>query len=168
MTTVEQDEEELDLQINQVRTLLSQNKTLSEYFSAELDWLKRREKQWNDASYRVGLLGVTSAGKSTLVNALLDEKLLPDAVRPSSNSLVVCKWGEQAEGIVYFSDAAKKPRIIRGSAIPRNLKLYADEASNPKNRERVEEIWIQSPKFKLGKGISLIDTPGLEDRKSVV
>lgn len=162
MTTVEQDEEELDLQINQVRTLLSQNKTLSEYFSAELDWLKRREKQWNDASYRVGLLGVTSAGKSTLVNALLDEKLLPDAVRPSSNSLVVCKWGEQAEGIVYFSDAAKKPRIIRGSAIPRNLKLYADEASNPKNRERVEEIWIQSPKFKLGKGISLIDTPGLD------
>jgi GTPase SAR1 family protein len=162
MTTVEQDKEELDLQIKQVRTLLSQSKTLSEYFSAELDWLNRREKQWKDASFRIGLLGVTSAGKSTLVNALLDEKLLPDAVRPSSNSLVVCKWGEQAEGIVYFSDPAKKLRVICGSAIPKNLKLYADEASNPKNREGVEEIWLQSPKFRLGKGVALIDTPGLD------
>lgn len=132
------------------------------HFQSDLDWLKKRRLQWKNSKFRVGLMGVTSSGKSTLVNALLDERLLPQAVRPSSNCLVVCEWGEQAEGIVHFLDSLRRPELTRGKALRRVLRRYADETTNPGNIEGVREIELRSPAFLLDRGVSIVDTPGLD------
>lgn len=153
---------ELNQLVQQIRALLSQDRNVAAYFHGERDWLERREAQWKNDAFRIGLIGITSSGKSTLVNALLGEKLLPEAVRPSSNSLVICEWGEQAEAIVHFKQAGKSPHLILGHAIATELLRYADEAFNPGNREGVEEIQVRSPGFRLGRNVVLIDTPGLD------
>lgn len=153
---------ELNEQVEQIRALLSRDSKLADYFRGELEWLGQREAQWKNDAFRIGLIGITSSGKSTLVNALLGEKLLPEAVRPSSNSLVICEWGERAEAIVYFKAAGKKPHLIPGKAMKNGLRRYADEESNPGNREGVEEIRVRSPHFGLGRGVVLVDTPGLD------
>lgn len=153
---------ELNECVQQIRALLSRDSKLADYFRCELEWLGRREAQWKNDAFRIGLIGITSSGKSTLVNALLGEKLLPDAVRPSSNSLVICEWGERAEAIVHFKAAGKKPHLIPGKAMKDGLRRYADEESNPGNREGVEEIRVRSPRFGLGRGVVLVDTPGLD------
>lgn len=146
----------------QIRALMTQNDQLAGYFQSELEWLNRRAKLWQKDAFRVGLVGVTSSGKSTLVNALLEARLLPDAVRPSSNCLVVCEWGEMTEGVVFFKDPACKPRLLRGDGIHSGLARFADEKTNPGNQEGVEEIRVRSPRFRFGPGVSLIDTPGLD------
>lgn len=153
---------ELQELLQKIRTLFTPNKELAEYFGIEIDWIDRRAKLWKNDSFRVGLIGVTSSGKSTLVNALLEARILPDAVRPSSNCLVVCEWGEATEGLVQFKDPNRKPRLLRGNGIHASLASYADEKTNPHNAEGVEEIRVRSPRFRLGPGVALIDTPGLD------
>lgn len=148
--------------LREAQALLGSHPELKTYFRSELEWLETRRAQWQRNSFRVGLMGVTSAGKSTLVNALLSTPLLPQAVRPSSNSLVLCEWGEKEQGIVHFSDARRKPKVVQGADIRKELSWYADERTNPNNREGVQEIELRSPRFLLGRDVSLIDTPGLD------
>lgn len=148
--------------IKQAQEILGGDGEMQKQFQPELEWLGERQKQWQYHGFRVGLMGVTSSGKSTLVNALLNAKLLPQAVRPSSNCLVVCEWGEYAEGTIHFRDPARMPVVEKGKAISKMLKKFADEATNPQNHEGVKEIRLQSPAFLLGRGISLVDTPGLD------
>ena len=42
---------------------------------------------------KIGIIGVTGSGKSTMINSLLGEKLLPSKVKPSSGQLVSCCIG---------------------------------------------------------------------------
>ncbi len=158
---IDQKNTELDA-IKNIRSQMSGTQKLAQYFSPEIAWLNQREKQWLSSPFRIGLIGITSSGKSTLVNALLGEKILPEAVRPSSNNLVVCEWGQAVEAVVYFHSRTKKPHIIPIQEIAGSLKSYADEESNRGNIKGVEEIRIRSPRFRLGHGIVLIDTPGLD------
>ncbi|MBN3787224.1 dynamin family protein [Burkholderia sp. Ac-20353] len=153
---------ELGKLIEQIRAIISADDSVGEYFQSEHDWLNRQEQRWQNATFRIGLMGVTSSGKSTLVNALLGTELLPRAVRPSSNSLVVCGWGERLECMVHFLDPARKPKVLIGSGIAKRLKFYADEETNPGNREGVEEILLRSPDFRFRRDVVLIDTPGLD------
>jgi hypothetical protein len=148
--------------IEQVQDILGSDSELQAHFRSDLEWMAKRKEQWQFHGFRVGLMGVTSSGKSTLVNALLDARLLPQAVRPSSNCLIVCEWGEHAEGAIHFHDSARRPVVVQGKAISKVLKEFADEATNPGNREGVKEIRLQSPAFPLGRGVSLVDTPGLD------
>ena len=66
---------------------------LAENLSQSIDRLKRHTRVWRSSAWRVGVVGITSAGKSTLLNALLTEPLLPTGVKPSSNALVLCRGG---------------------------------------------------------------------------
>jgi GTPase SAR1 family protein len=65
----------------------------AEYFSADLEWLEQRLALWRGRSWRVGVIGITSSGKSTLLNALLGGQYLPARVGPSTNCLVLCSKG---------------------------------------------------------------------------
>ena len=153
---------ELGKLIDQIRTIISSDDSIGNYFDDEHRWLNDRERIWRNDVFRIGLMGVTSSGKSTLVNALLGAELLPRAVRPSSNSLVVCEWGEQLECTIHFDAPGVKPKLLTGSTIARRLKFYADEETNPGNREGVAEIRLRSPDFRFRRGVALVDTPGLD------
>ncbi|MBN3769693.1 dynamin family protein [Burkholderia sp. Se-20378] len=153
---------ELGKVIDQIRTIISSDDSVGNYFDDEHRWLNDRERIWRNDVFRIGLLGVTSSGKSTLVNALLGAELLPRAVRPSSNSLVVCEWGEQLECTIHFDAPGVKPKLLTGGTITKRLKFYADEETNPGNREGVAEIRLRSPDFRFRRGVALIDTPGLD------
>lgn len=162
MSTTPGKSQELEL-LDHIRKRLSASQTARTHFEKDLRWLDLREQNWLHRPFQIGLIGITSSGKSTLVNALLGEKLLPEKVRPSSNTLVVCEQGATLEAVVDFKDKRKQAEVLVGEEkIADRLKRYGDEASNPKNQEGVEEIRIRSPRFKLDAGTVLIDTPGLD------
>jgi len=137
---------------------LSASPTLREHFKGDIEDLKRRWRQWESADVRVGLIGITSSGKSTLLNAMFSERLLPAGVPPSSNVLVVCRRGARQQAVFHYEDGHREEIVTE---IAGRLAASVDERRNASNAQGLREVELYSPGFMLPEGISLVDTPGL-------
>lgn len=132
-----------------------------QFCSNELNWIDKRKEDWRADRIRVGVVGVTSSGKSTLINAILGADILSSAVAPSSGQLVCCSYGDTPKIVVHFDDGHYK--IFEGDDYNTNtLAQYSDERFNPKNQKNVLSIELTSPMFDLGKDVLLVDSPGLD------
>ena len=141
------------------------NKALAAFFNKSLNDLESLHEMVGNHDTRIAIIGITSSGKSTLMNAVLGAPMLPTRVGPSSSKQVLCGWDKVAEGeIVFSADAEKEPRRIRGNAdkIRSVLEKYGDEKFNPHNREQVDEIRVHAPGFRFNRDLVIIDTPGLD------
>lgn len=139
---------------------LSTNNQLAKYFKSYLIHVNERLQRWDNPTIRIGLVGVTSSGKSTLLNALLGDNMLPTAVRPSSGSIIICSKGAITKATVVFEGG--KTEEYEEDRVREALKKYGDEASNPENQFQVREIHLQSKYFILPEGMEIIDSPGLD------
>lgn len=147
--------------IDDIKSVLEKNDYIKKRYEHDLNWLNEREKQIDNNTIRVAIMGITSSGKSTLVNAIIGESLLPIAIKPSSSIIITCSKSDKRQAIVYFRD--KEPLIIEGTHLNSDtIKIYADEGENPDNKLNVSQIDISSPKFLLGDNIHIIDSPGLD------
>lgn len=147
--------------IDKLVRILSGDEEISKYFKDKIHWANARKNNWNNDKIRVGVIGVTSSGKSTLINALLGSDILSSAVAPSSGQLVCCSYGTEYLAKVSFTD--KNDVVLKGTEFSvQSLMEFSDERRNPKNEKHVQNIEIQSPKFDLPKDILLIDSPGLD------
>lgn len=152
---------EIQLAEESIRLLRQEEITRNRY-ATNINWLQERIEMWQASSIRVGVIGVTSSGKSTLINALLAEELLPTAVRPSSSRLVTCQKGMIKQANIYFEDSREMHRITGKKVNSKALTKYGDEAFNPNNEKKVKQIEIITPQFALDEEIMLIDSPGLD------
>lgn len=151
---------ELNLAKEIVKILTASEKRRLRY-RGDIAWLDTWIKLWESDRIRVGVIGVTSSGKSTLINALLGDKLLSVAVRPSSSQLVSCSYGKECGATVYFLDGEK--RVFRNSPLlDKIVKKYSDERENQNNKERVAQLELSAPNFDLGEDVLLVDSPGLD------
>lgn len=147
--------------IKKVIEILNENMMSRDRYASELENFKNREIRAKLNKYRLGVIGVTSSGKSTMINSLLGESLLPVAARPSSSQLVSCFRSSNRCSTVYFEDGREK--IFSGKDLNQELiKKYGDEDANAKNKERVKQIELTSPDFAFGDEIILVDSPGLD------
>jgi len=136
------------------------NTKVASYYEDEIDWVLERRELWQNSKQRVAFIGITSCGKSTLMNTILSRQTLPKRVRPSSNSLVICKWGEKFKCTIHFDDGTYEEYLDED--VDRYLRIYADEETNPDNEKGVKEIELFSPDFKFDKNTEVVDTPGLD------
>lgn len=141
-----------------IKFLKSQEK-YKPFFNAIIKLLNKRLSIWKSNKITIGLIGVTSTGKSTLINALFGEKLLPATVSPTTNVNVICEKGDVLKATIIKKDDKK---IVIKENIFESLEKHADENQNQGNMQLVEEIHLQSPKFELTDKIQLWDTPGLD------
>ena len=146
--------------INRALALLGPDAEAQALFATEISWLKERLAIWERQEWRVALIGITSSGKSTLVNALLSDKLLPAKVRPTSNSLVVCRQGSPARAVIHYHEGHSE--TVNEASIGATLNRLTDERTNPDNCLGVREIELFWPHFRMGEGVALVDTPGLD------
>jgi len=151
---------ELDI-ITKVIHTLSSNAKCKERYASELENFRNRKIQAESNKYRLGVIGVTSSGKSTMINSLLGETLLPVGARPSSSQLVSCFHSKSRSATVYFLD--NNTKVYSGNSLNQKLlEKYGDEGVNTKNREKVKQIELTTPKFPFDDNIILIDSPGLD------
>lgn len=100
------------------------------------------------------VVGQVKRGKSTLVNALLNEDLMPTGALPVTGLVTALRYGQKRSIQVQFRD---------GYAIviaPDQLADYVSESGNPKNSRAVERVEITWPAPAL-RGLVLFDTPGI-------
>lgn len=147
--------------IEQIKQVLEKNDYIKKRYAHDLNWLNEKKKQIDKNTIRIAIMGITSSGKSTLVNTIIGESLLPIAIKPSSSIIITCSKGDKRQAVIYFRD--KEPLIIEGEDLNSNtIKMYADESENPDNILNVSQIDISSPSFLLGDNIHIIDSPGLD------
>lgn len=113
-----------------------------------------KEKIQNNV-FNLVVLGQFKRGKTTLINALLGEEILPTAIVPLTSIATILKYGEIQDIKVYFNDG----RVI--AIEPESLPLYVTEKGNPKNEKNVQEVIVTYPSPYLKDGVRLIDTPGV-------
>lgn len=113
-----------------------------------------RENLRNDKFHLV-VLGQFKRGKTTFINALLGENILPTAVVPLTSIVTLLEYGSSVRVEVSFLDG-------RNVTVPLSeLDQYVTEEGNPQNSKQVRHVRISYPSQYLQDGVLLIDTPGV-------
>ena len=116
-----------------------------------------------EGRFHLAVLGQFKRGKSTLLNALLGEKILPTAVVPLTAIPTFIRSGEECVARVYFQER-DDPQEVRAEAPDRLrdfLTNYVTETGNPNNELGVSQVEVFHPAPLLERGVVLIDTPGI-------
>ena len=120
--------------------------------SADVLSLKRRV---DEGRFFVACVGQFKRGKSTLINALVGDDILPIGVIPVTAVVTVVRFGE-----------ARRARVKTRAAdwidvAPEQLATYVAEEQNPDNTKQVVAVEAYVPSELLATGMCLVDTPGL-------
>jgi Dynamin family len=109
----------------------------------------------SEGRFYVACIGQFKRGKSTLINALIGEPVLPVGFVPVTAVPTVIRFGERPKARVQARDGS-----WREIAVP-DLKEYVSEEHNPENTKAVAGVEVFMPSSLLAGGMSLVDTPGL-------
>jgi tetratricopeptide (TPR) repeat protein/signal recognition particle receptor subunit beta len=105
--------------------------------------------------FHLAVVGEFSTGKSTFINAVLGDKILPSAVRPTTAAVNRISYAEDAGATVRFRDGTEQEIPLDGIAD------YITEKKNPGNQKEVVGVDIRHPTSLLASGFTILDTPGL-------
>jgi len=112
--------------------------------------------------FHLAVLGQFKRSKSTFLNALLGEKLLPSAVVPLTSVPTFISWApERTIKVVYAGGGTEMFSAADGEQAGKILAAYVTEEKNPLNHLGVESVEVGHPSSLLHNGVVLIDTPGI-------
>lgn len=113
--------------------------------------------------FQLAVLGQFKRGKSSLINALLGEKLLPTSVVPLTAIPTFLKAGTQRRAKIFFKNNQPVQEFLSPEVdeLREYLERFISEELNPKNHLGVELVEIEHPASILTSGLVLIDTPGI-------
>jgi len=132
-----------------------------EFFPQEDRILELRERLIEER-FHLAVLGQFKRGKSTLLNALLGEPILPTAVVPLTAIPTFLHFGEKRSVRIAFEDGREQEcKGCPYDALLDLLEQHVTEEANPENRLEVVEVDVEHPAPLLRKGLVLIDTPGI-------
>lgn len=103
----------------------------------------------------VAVLGQFKAGKSSLLNALVGEPLLPTGVIPVTSVVTRLSPGPRKRTHVTYLNGATE------EVPPDTLDAYVSEKANPNNVKQVARVDVEVPGLAEWAGLRLVDTPGL-------
>jgi tRNA U34 5-carboxymethylaminomethyl modifying GTPase MnmE/TrmE len=136
---------------------------LGEDYSSCCDELKNLKQRLAEGRFHLAVLGQFKRGKSTLLNALLGDDLLPTDILPVTAIPTFISFGSELSVRVYFTNQEQPIPFTPADGKPLSdfLQDYVTEAGNPHNERQVEKVEISHPSELLQQGVVLIDTPGI-------
>jgi len=110
----------------------------------------------------IAVIGQFKRGKTTLINTILGEKLLPVGIVPITAAITRIEYAEPKEtcdtpsmATVYFTNGLSQQVPIA------DLNKYISEQENRDNERGVAEVELQTNADFLKDGLTLVDTPGV-------
>lgn len=105
--------------------------------------------------FEIALFGRVSSGKSSLLNYLLQQDLLPVGVNPITAVPTRMMYGKKPRLTVEFADRSVKQLDID------QLAEFVTEQQNPANVKHAVRVFVELPSPRLKQGLVFVDTPGL-------
>ncbi len=113
--------------------------------------------------FHLAILGQFKRGKSTFLNALLGDAVLPSSVIPLTAVPTLITYNQEKTVRVKYING-KDDGVFTSddtTLIRKFVEAYVSEESNPKNKLQVLQVELTWPAEILAKGVVLIDTPGV-------
>ena len=137
---------------------------------AEIEDLNIASKNLRQGVFRLLVLGDMKRGKSTFVNALIGENLLPSDVNPCTAVLTVLRYGPLKKVTIYFKNN-KRPEQLGFQEFKQQYTIDPDEAKRLEQEKKqafpdVDYAVVEYPLPLLEKGIEIVDSPGLNDTEA--
>jgi GTP-binding protein EngB required for normal cell division/predicted nuclease with TOPRIM domain len=116
-------------------------------------------------SFKVLVLGQFNRGKSTFINALLAEKVLPTYATPTTAVINEVKYGKEKYAVLHPRRARGQrgpvqPKRIPISELEKYVVVDLEDENKPNPFERAEVFW---PLELCRSGVEMIDSPGLNE-----
>jgi GTPase SAR1 family protein len=108
-----------------------------------------------EGRFHLVCVGQFKRGKSTLLNALVDDDVLPAGVVPVTSAVTILRYGPVRGARVRFASG------IEQEIEPGDVVAYVSESENSENRKGVRAVEVFLPSALLSEGMCLVDTPGL-------
>ncbi len=136
----------------------------------DIEDINATSKNLSSGVFRLMVLGDMKRGKSTFLNALIGEKLLPSDVNPCTAVLTVLRYGTEKLVTVHFNDG-KSPQQLDFATFKHKYTIDPSEAKRLEQEQKpafpdVEYAVVEYPLPLLSKGIEIIDSPGLSDTEA--
>lgn len=136
----------------------------------EIADLNKISENLRQGVFRLLVLGDMKRGKSTLLNAVIGEKILPTGVNPCTAVLTIVRYGENKRVTIHYNDD-KPPESMDFDTFKERYTIPPDEAKQLEEEGKeafpdVEYAVIEHPLELLKKGVELIDSPGLNDTEA--
>ncbi|HTT06446.1 MAG TPA: dynamin family protein [Steroidobacteraceae bacterium] len=112
-------------------------------------------RKLRDLTFNLVVAGQFKRGKSSLLNALLGDDLLPVGVIPLTSVVTLIRDGPTKAATVELEDGREQSISFD------DLSSYVTERGNPHNVLAVRQVVIDHPSSWLGCGVHLVDTPGI-------
>lgn len=113
----------------------------------------------NDNRYKVAVIGEFSSGKSTFLNALIGTELLYNSDSEATGVITYIESSGEKTAYVSLKNGEKQEIDLEARERYESLKDFLDL-----NNGHLEVDWvgIKYPMVNIDKGVTFIDTPGLE------
>ncbi len=136
----------------------------------EIEDANKASKNLSQGVFRLLVLGDMKRGKSTFLNALIGENLLPSDVNPCTALLTVLRYGSEKRVTVHFKDG-KAPKELDFKSFKQNYTIDPGEAKRLEQEKRqafpdIDYAVVEYPLALLEKGVEIVDSPGLNDTES--
>lgn len=115
--------------------------------------------QIENQTLSVVVVGEFNRGKSTFINALLGQEILPSDILPTTATINRIVFGSTPSATIHFKDG-REQSIAIGQLANHVTKLTSDTETIS---SRVQEALIHYPSHYCQNGVEIIDTPGLSD-----
>ncbi|MBK1990510.1 dynamin family protein [Sphaerospermopsis aphanizomenoides BCCUSP55] len=127
-------------------------------------------KNLSQGVFRLLVLGDMKRGKSTFLNALIGENLLPSDVNPCTAVLTVLRYGAEKKVTIHFNDG-KSPQQLDFQSFKYKYTIDPAEAKKLEQEKKqafpdVDYAVVEYPLTLLEKGIEIVDSPGLNDTEA--
>jgi GTP-binding protein EngB required for normal cell division/vacuolar-type H+-ATPase subunit H len=118
-------------------------------------------QQLNNSCFGIAVLAPFNFGKSTLINSLLGEEMMPTKIVRTTGAVVRVKYGKDLKVVITL----KSGDVIRSNntAI---LKEFAVLNRRGERREDVVSVEVQYPNRLLKNGVEFFDLPGTNDSEA--
>ncbi len=126
---------------------------------AQADELKDAGNRLKNHIFSVGIMGEFRRGKSTVINALLGQEIVPSDIVPTSATLNYVRWDTQKRAEIKFKDGSvKEISVDELSKYVTKITKESEEIS-----ATVEDATVFYPCPFCQNGVQIVDTPGLND-----